>query len=134
MLRTITSLPERGAFWRLNPTAQAIVVASPTIDPSTLAERWKDRAAFAMWEDAAILRDVVRELLHNPQIRAVVLDGQPACSDAFRAFWDDETPVDWRIDEEHLRLVRQFVDLYDDDFAHRGPQQPFWPLRIKYLQ
>ncbi len=134
MLQLVTGLQARCGFWKLNPLAQAMVVASASIDPGTLRERWKDRAAFAMWEDANILHDVVRELLHNPQIRAIVFDGNPTCADLFGQFWRGEVSVDWKVDAEHLALVRQFVDLYDGDFAYHGPQQPFWPLRIKYLE
>lgn len=134
MLQLITELKSRGTLWRLNPLAQSIVVANPSQSSEDLRTRWKDRAAFVMWDDCCILHDVVRELLYNPQIRSIVFDGNPECAELFRRFWRNEVDVVWKIDAEHLQLLRHFVDLYDDDFGYRGPQQPFWPLRIKYLE
>lgn len=134
MFQAITTLPARGAFAVLNPEAQAVVIAHPDQPFEALKEKWRSRAAFVMWEDACILHDIVRELLYNPQIRAVVFDGEPECRKVFQDFWRDEIAVKWKIDHEHLQLVRQFVDLYQDDFMHRGPQAPFWPVRIKYLE
>lgn len=99
-----------------------------------VCEKWKDRACAVIHDSSEIVRDVVRDLLANPQLRVVVFDG-PACG---RASWDDfwygERYPEWGIDREHLALVRQFVELYDDDFGIRKPLQPFWPLRIRYLE
>lgn len=130
MFEPVSRLP----YVRLNPMAQALVVACGHGSCKAAAtDGWKDRAC-AVIDDGASLRDVVRDLLANPQIRAIVFDGDCCGREAYDKFWDGETPAGWNIDEEHLVLVRRFVDLYDDDFGHRGPQQPFWPLRIKYLE
>jgi hypothetical protein len=95
-------------------------------------ERWKTRGCAVIHDSSKILRDVVRDLLANPQIRAIVFDG-PACGRAaYDAFWAGTAPPTWRIDEEHLQLVRQFVDLYDDECSLKGPAQPYWPARIVY--
>lgn len=122
-------------YHRLNPKAQAIVIVCP-VGPryKDAEERWKDRAAAIIDDAIAAMHCVVRDLLANPQIRAIVFDGDCCCREAYDKLWLGETKVDWKIDLEHLQLVRQFVDLYDDDFGHLGPQQPFWPLRIKYLE
>lgn len=122
-------------YKRLNTKAQALVVVCPEGPRAPDAEdRWKDRAVAIVHDSVLAMRDVVRDLLANPQVRAIVFDGDCCCRDAYDRVWLGETPVDWKIDREHLQLVRQFVDLYDDDFGHRGPQQPFWPVRIKYLE
>lgn len=119
----------------MEPTAQALVVACPLrLDKQALEERWGRRAAAQIHDSSKIVRDVVRDLLANPQIRVVVFDG-PACGRAaWDAFWLGKDFPDWKIDHEHLALVRQFVDLYDDDFGTKGPMQPFWPVRIRYLE
>jgi hypothetical protein len=134
MFQSITTLPTRGAFALCNPAAQAFVIANPTQPFEDLKVKWKDRAAVVMWDDTGVLHDIVRELLFNPQIRAVVFDGDPSSRPTFQSFWSGELVVPWKIDLEHLQLIRQFVDLYDDDFMHRVPQAPFWPVRIKYLE
>lgn len=78
------------------------------------------------------LRDIVRDLLANPQVRAIVFDG-PVCSrHAYDTFWRSEDDPGWGIEMEHITLVRRFVDLYDDDLGMKGPMQPFWPARINY--
>lgn len=128
------------AFRALNPSAQAIAVVgidvarelAEQLDPKV--EKWKDRVAalYALGSPIAV-RDVVRDLLANPQVRAVVFD---ACSDVygwFAAAWGGDVSVPG-IDDEHVTLVRQFVDLFDGDFVLRGPQQPFNPSRIMYLE
>jgi len=95
---------------------------------------WADVVAAAIDDaDVSSVRDVVRDLLGNPQIRAVVFDGECSCREGFASFWESMEIPDWRIDREHIELVRRFVDLYDGEFRLRGPQQPFWPSRIRYL-
>ena len=128
--------PVSGLTYRvLNPRAQALVVVCPVGERFKGAEdRWRDRACAVIHDTGKILRDVVRDLLANPQIRSIVFDGSCCGRDAYARFWDGETPAGWNIDEEHVTLVRRFVDLYDDDFGQRGPQQPFWPVRIRYLE
>ena len=118
----------------LNAEGQVLVIACPLQKrDAEIKERWKERACALLGDSARYLRDVVRDLLANPQVRGIVFDG-PACGrKAYDAFWQGETPPEWRIDAEHLQLVRQYVDLWDDDCASRMPMQPFWPARIMYL-
>lgn len=100
-----------------------------------LLTRWETRAAatFSFTADDDIC-DVVRDLLANPQIRAIVFDGSSAVENVFRDFWERRTTPGWKINEEHLELVRQFVDLFNDDCGFHKPQQPFWPQRLKYQE
>jgi hypothetical protein len=136
MFRPVSTI----CYRTLNPMAQAIAVIS--VDPMDqletrlegAIERWQDRTAglYALGSSRAV-RDVIRDLLANPQVRAVVFDACPEVRQWFSAVWDgSDVPGD--IDAEHVTMVRQFVDLYDDDFALRGPQQPFSPTRVTYLR
>lgn len=118
----------------LEPTAQAIAVHASTLSPDAVRARWFRRAAASIEDGQAVVRDVVRDLLANPQIRIIVFDGAVANRGAWDDFWLGNDFPDWRIDHEHLALVRQFVDLYDDDFGVNGPMQPFWPARVRYLE
>ncbi len=97
-------------------------------------ERWKERGAALIHDSATILRDIVRDLLANPQVRAIVFDGPVCGRNLYDEFWFGSADPGWRIDLEHLQLVRQFVDLYDDDCGIKSPMQPFWPARIMYLE
>ena len=97
-----------------------------------LRQRWGGRACAVIGDSSKYLRDVVRDLLANPQIRIVVFDGAACGRDAYDAFWRASDDPGWRIEPEHISLVRRFVDLYDDDFKISGPMQPFWPARIMY--
>lgn len=100
-----------------------------------LVTRWKDRAvATFSFTESSDLCDVVRDLLANPQIRAVVFDGRSSAEDTFHAFWSRTTTPTWQINGDHLELVRQFVDLFNDDCGFHKPQQPFWPQRLKYQE
>lgn len=102
-------------------------------------EKWCARAA-AMFNFRAgdDLVDVLRDLLANPQIRAVVFDGNEdgLGRNAFLAFWDRSwTPVTiGPIKEEHLEVVRQFVNLYDGECMIRKDLPPFWPERLIYKE
>lgn len=130
----------RLVYRALNPSAQAIAVVGldlsrqlvDQLDPK--ADKWKERVAalYALGSPVAV-RDVVRDLLANPQVRVVVFDACPDIYGWFSAAWSGETAVP-RVDAEHVALVRQFVDLFDGDFMLRGPQQPFNPSRIRYLE
>lgn len=117
----------------LNSTAQAIAVVGLGARLESSAARWLDQAAgLYSLGSATAVRDVVRDLLANPQVRVVVFDGCPEVRQWFTPVWDGTMSLR-DIDGEHVALVRQFVDLYDDDFSLHGPQQPFSPTRIMYL-
>jgi hypothetical protein len=111
-----------------------VVVPAASLQDGALHTRWSGRAAAILSDTTTSLRDVVRDLLANPQIRAVVFEGVCCSRPAYDLFWTDSQDPGWRIDKEHLALVRQFVDLFDDDCSWRTPPQPFWPMRIAYLE
>jgi hypothetical protein len=116
----------------LNPKAQILVVTCPMLKRDM--SRWNEKAVAAVGDSGRYLRDVVRDLLANPQVRAIVFDG-PACGRAaYDAFWAGEAKPEWRIEDEHLTLVRRFVDLYDDDCGFKVQYQPYWPARIMYSE
>ena len=120
-------------YQRFNKDAQALVVACPGLrSPEELRVRWAARAAAAIGDSSRYLQDVVRDLLANPHIRIVVFDGEACGRKAWSDFWDGRYVPDWPIQNEHLRLVRQFVDLYDDDFVIKTVLPPYWPARICY--
>lgn len=131
MFRPVSTLPYR----IVARNAQALLIRRPP--GGLLADdlsSWDGRVAACLADrDAANLRDVVRDVLHNPQIRAIVFAHDPACRLAYAAFWAGSGGLEG-LDDEHVTMVRQFVDLYDDDFALRGPQQPFSPTRVMYLR
>lgn len=120
-------------YLALDPRAQAVVVACPLeIKTPEIRRRWASRAAAAVGDSAQFLPGLVRDLLANPHVRVVVFHG-PACGrDAYDAFWRSTNDPGWGIALDHLALVRQFVDLYDDDFLLKAPLAPFWPERILY--
>jgi hypothetical protein len=119
----------------LEPKGQILVVSCPLSPrwPGVL-ERWKGRACAAVGDSAKFVRDVVRDILANPQVRAIVFDGEACGRAEYDAFWSGSPRPAWRIDDEHLTLVRQFVDLYDDDCGMRVGAQPFWPTRVMYIE
>ena len=121
-------------YCRLNPNKQILICSlGDPCDTPRLLEKWATRAcaifAFGAGES---LSNLVRDLLANPQIRAIVFDGPGAGSQVFRDFWIGTDVPEWGINAEHITLVRQFVDLYDEDCGHRL-MQPFWPQRLKYM-
>lgn len=130
MWKPISSLE----YLPLFPKGQVLVVACPMLHTAAqLRERWGTRACASIGDTSKYLRHVVRDLLANPQVRAIVFDG-PACGrPSYVAFWQDDAIPDWDIEAEHIQLVRRFVDLFDDDVDMRNPMQPFWPARIRYL-
>lgn len=118
----------------LNPEGHAIVIVCPMFRPShAIRALWGTKAVASINDASRFVRDVVRDILANPQVRAVVLDGPVCCREAYDKFWRGPNDPAWRIDAEHLNLVRQFVDLFDDDCGWRVPPQPFWPSRVLYL-
>ncbi len=131
MFRPVSKLPYRV----VSRSAQALLIRRPP--GGLLADDlsfWDGRVAACLSDlDAANLRDVVRDVLNNPQIRAIVFAHEPVCRSAYAAFWGGSCGLEG-IDDEHITMVRQFVDLYDDDFVLRGPQQPFSPTRVMYLR
>lgn len=123
------------AYRPLNPNGQTLVVVCP-LGPAAdgVDDRWRDRACAVVHDTSTILRDVVRDLLANPQVRSIVFDGECCGRSAYAALWEGKTPDGFRIDQEHVALVTANVDLYDDEFNHKAPLAPFWPSRIKYLE
>jgi len=120
------------AYQHLNKDAQALVVCAAGADPDAVRVKWGARAAAALADDACELQAVVRDLLANPHIRVVVFDGAPRGRDAWVAVWRGDALPAWPIQREHVQLVRQFVDLYDDDFLIKTVLPPYWPARIRY--
>lgn len=119
----------------LVPDGQVLVCSLDTV-PTTasLVDKWQGRAAaiFSFAEGDDVI-DVIRDILANPQIRALVLDGDGAGASKIREFWSNASVSSKQgIPQESLDLVRRFVDLYDDDCGFKGPRQPFWPKRMKY--
>lgn len=131
MFRPASSLPYR----LVSRNAQALLIRRPP--GGLLADDlsfWDGRVAACLADrPASAIRDVVRDLLNNPQIRVLVFAHEPVCRPAYASFWEGSDGFEG-IDDEHVTMVRQFVDLYDDDFALRGPQQPFSPIRVMYLR
>lgn len=117
----------------LDPSAQALVVACPRqVGVPELRRRWASRAVAVVGDSSMFLKDVVRDLLANPQIRVVVFHGSACGRAAYDAFWRSTDDPGWGVALDHLTLVRQYVDLYDDDFLLKAPMAPFWPERIRY--
>lgn len=124
------------AYTRLDDNKQFLVctLSSPAADPQKVS-RWRGRAcAIFEFPPGALLVDVVRDLLANPQIRAIVFDGEGTTRGVFKAFWERQTPLKCAIREDHLNMVRQFVDLYDDDCSIIKLLPPYWPKRLLYLE
>lgn len=121
-------------YIKLDPDAQVLVVACPMrLKEPEIRKRWGSRATAAIGDSSMYLADVVRDLLANPHVRIVVFDGEACGRQAYERFWrSDAAPVGWGIQPDHISLVRQFVDLYDDDFGIKGPMPPYWPTRIRY--
>lgn len=125
MFRPASKLP----YQLLAPDAQVLVVTEHPEAP----ERWAKHACALLFIVGGRVRDVVRDLLYNPHVRAVVFFGPCKDREAFDGFWSGTTDTSsWAIEDEHLTLVRQFVDLFDEDYVVRRPLQPFWPARIYY--
>lgn len=125
-------------FVPVSPIAYAVIDADRQIlvctlgaDPALGLEKWQSRAT-ALFADGDV-GDVVRDILANPQIRALVFDG-PGDPSKFYAFWQGVQPLPgYDITDAHLALVRQFVSLYDGDCWFKKAAQPFWPERLRYL-
>lgn len=117
----------------LDPDQQLLVCTLSTETTAAhVAEKWATRAAAAFkFEEYDDISEVVRDVLANPQIRAVVFDGVGRGRAPFLAFWRREKQLEG-INEEHLEMVRQFVDLFDDDCHFHKPKQPFWYKRLIY--
>ena len=118
----------------VNPDLQILVCALD--DPPsriTLRNKWAEKAvAIFCFRPGDDVLDVVRDLLANPQIRAIVFEGVGEGLAAFYHFWREGTMDLQGIAEEHATAVRQFVDLYDGDCTLKEPLQPFWPTRLRY--
>lgn len=131
MFDPVSTLPYR----RLAPEAQVLVVACPVRHGwAALEARWATRACAVLADATPYVRDVVRDLLANPQLRVIVFDGPICGRAAWEQAWGAGDAATWRFDAEHIQLVRQFVSLYDDDFRAKTTLQPFWPVRIRYQE
>lgn len=118
-------------YVHLNPNGQAIVIFCPSrFKEPEIKDQWKDKAAAAVWDSEVYLPAVVRDLLANPQIRVLVFHGQVCGRAAYEQFFSSQSIPNWGIDGEHITRIRQFIDLYDDDFVLKGFRPPHWPSRI----
>lgn len=120
----------------LDPDGQVLVCTlAGERFPEALLSTWRGRAAAVFpFRGDDDLADVVRDLLANPGIRAIVFADEGAGREAFERFWARDWVPDGAkvIKEEHLEVVRQFVDLYDGDCGLHSPLPPFWPEPLIY--
>lgn len=134
MFEPVSRLP----YLKLRSDAQAIVVLGDTpvrvLSAFDIEHNWGSTACAALEGRSGIVRDVVRDLLANPQIRAIVFSGAVTGRDEWDGFFYGSDIPPWKIDNEHILLVRQFVHLYDDEFQTKDTMQPFWPTRVRYLE
>lgn len=120
------------AYRFLRPEGQAIVLLGRDAAPDSPG--WEPTACAALVGRSGIVRDVVRDLLANPQVRALVFVGEVEGRAEWTDFFEGTGPSLEGIDAEHVQLVRQFVGMYDDLFLTKDAMQPFWPVRIRYLE
>lgn len=135
MFEPVSQLP----YIALAPERQALIVLCThpgrLSTREDLMARWGTVACAAV-SDSLFCYDLLRDLLANPQVRAIVFDAvQPGCSEPWRAWFEGtDMPLSRKIDREHVTLLRQFVDIYDDEYVAKGSLQPWWPSRIRYLE
>lgn len=127
-------MPQSGSknTYRLFPdNKKHTLVISDQLD----TEKWSTGVS-ALVEAAELdLTSLVVDLLANPQIRVLVLDTRdetvrekvrgiklPALKDQLRG----------DIKTEHLALVSQYVDVYEDEYFGTFPLPPYFPSPIKY--
>ncbi len=115
----------------LSPLQQRLVCSlDDRHDTPRLHKKWAKRACaiFAFDRNSALV-DIVRDILANPQLRIIVFDGTGDGRQVLHDFWRNKDNPAWGIPPDHLSLVRQFVDLYDEDCGGQV-MQPFWPERL----
>jgi hypothetical protein len=118
----------------VSPDAQVLVctLADSKKRPALLP-KWQGRAAaFFEFHAATDLPSLIRDLLANPQIRVVVVDGAGARV-ALDDFWHGTEVVHVPgVALHHVELVRHYVNLFDEDCRLFGPLPPYWPHRLRY--
>jgi hypothetical protein len=123
----------RIAYHVLNLDKQLLVCTLSTPWRAEQVKKWGRRAAASFeFDTGSDVLDVIRDLLANPQIRAIVFDGTGPMRVGFDIFWETGRCNYGNIAPHHLTVVRQFVDLYDGDCDLREPLPPFWPERLRY--
>lgn len=119
-----------------DPDAQ-VLVCSLALSKSRpeLLSKWQGRAAaFFEFTDASKFSALVRDLLANPQVRALVIDGDGDRA-VFDGFWrgTDALAIPG-VAPHHIELVRHYVTLFDDDCGILRPLRPYWPHRLRYTE
>ena len=110
-----------------------VVVTFSRISLMHAAKKWRDRAAAVFrLKTTEEISFLIEDLLANPHIRALCFEEDGPLRAAIGAVWKDERPPGCRVSDEHLTLVRQFVDLYDGDCRFRVAPFPYWPEPIRY--
>lgn len=117
-------------YLRIEADRQILVAASG--DVQAFAEKWKGRAAAAFQFTAeSDLTKLAADLLANPHIRAIVIVDDGPGTDRIRRFWETrEGLLPGAIEEWLVKLVTQWVDIFDEDCSINLPLPPFWPERI----
>lgn len=114
-------------------------------DPRLYAiNNWVDKSAaiFELTRDLQ-LDALIRDLLANPQIRALVIDGEGQARALLEMFWGGH--IDQLISRgprgmfagiprEHLDLVRMHVGLYNNEFVLTRPMLPYMMKPLKYTK
>lgn len=88
-------------------------LGSPRLDK---VNKWRAKGA-AIFEltELSQLNSLLKDLLANPQIRALCLDGDGFMKQVLQAFWTGQNPKETDISDDHLTLIRQGVSLFEED-------------------
>jgi hypothetical protein len=127
-------------FWRVSHIHYSTYIGGDTRQALVVTEHEPDEVVHRRWNTRAVGScqapedpcDLVRDILNNPQVRVVVLEGEGPRTEAIRAFWSGTAGDAWGLRPPHAALVRDFVDLFDGDYTATRVAPPFWPKRIKY--
>lgn len=128
-------MPQSGSknIYRLFPDNKKHTVAIvDTLD----TEKWTQGVSALIHADELDLTSLVVDLLANPQIRVIVLDTKDTgVKDKVRslklpALKDQLTLT---IKDEHLALINQYVDIFEDEYYGTFLMPPYYPSPIKYV-
>ena len=134
-----SALPNSKIFYFISPENKNHVLVC-TLDTPIMekADKWKTGvSALFNLRTREQIGYLIRDLLANPQIRVIVLDGVgDAVKRDLYAFWNNELTLRdldiTDISEEHVTLLQQYVDIYEDEYKGYMTMTMYSPEPIKY--
>jgi len=124
--------PVSGVEYKFDKANSQSLIGTFDLEKAAATPRLRGVAAAFFIPKPGGLRDLVRDLLHNPHIRSIIfVPGLGNGVDEIVDFWTRKTELRGLL-PEYAEVIRASVALYDGEYHQTGVLPPYLKGRVKW--